>query len=295
MDEGDITPGEPIVEPTPPTTFAPPTLLAPPALPPPQATAATGSPPTRDKRRFPWVTVVVGVLAVAAIVVLSVMVVSTSNDKDDAEQALAATQADLDAAEADLAESEAALNASKAALDKAEADLSDTAAQLAATDAARAEADATHDRYQEQLDQYAAASTDFLAASMAAGIGLEQDQARCLAEAIVDSLGAEALSLIVSAAIEGGDATELDDAMTDAADGCGVSDDAFDQPLNSEAFAYGDDPELDALYDNCAGGDGTACDDLYVKSAPGTEYEQFAGTCGNRFEYSDTEPCLGRI
>ena len=30
-------------------------------------------------------------------------------------------------------------------------------------------------------------------------------------------------------------------------------------------------------------------------SAAGSEYEQFAGTCGDRFEYSDTEPCDGRV
>jgi hypothetical protein len=50
---------------------------------------------------------------------------------------------------------------------------------------------------------------------------------------------------------------------------------------------YGDDAELDALYDSCAGGDGQACDDLYYQSPFGSEYEDFGNTCGGRgFEVS---------
>lgn len=49
---------------------------------------------------------------------------------------------------------------------------------------------------------------------------------------------------------------------------------------------YGDDPTLDALWDACEGGSGTACDELYFSSEAGTAYEQFANTCGNRVEYA---------
>ncbi|WP_149202804.1 hypothetical protein [Actinotalea subterranea] len=45
---------------------------------------------------------------------------------------------------------------------------------------------------------------------------------------------------------------------------------------------YGSDPELDALYDACADGDNQACDDLYMESGFGTEYEEFGDTCGGR-------------
>ncbi|WP_084100815.1 DUF4190 domain-containing protein [Demequina sp. NBRC 110051] len=45
---------------------------------------------------------------------------------------------------------------------------------------------------------------------------------------------------------------------------------------------YGDDPELDALYDQCAAGDNVACDDLYWSSGAGSEYESFAQDCGGR-------------
>lgn len=46
--------------------------------------------------------------------------------------------------------------------------------------------------------------------------------------------------------------------------------------------AYGTHPDMDALYDLCAGGDNSACDDLYFASPGGSEYEEFAETCGGR-------------
>jgi hypothetical protein len=45
---------------------------------------------------------------------------------------------------------------------------------------------------------------------------------------------------------------------------------------------YGDNPELDALWDACAAGDMVACDDLYGSSRIGTEYERFGDTCGGQ-------------
>ena len=47
---------------------------------------------------------------------------------------------------------------------------------------------------------------------------------------------------------------------------------------------YGDNPELDALWDACEDGDGEACDELYFSSEVGSEYEEFGDTCGGRFE-----------
>jgi hypothetical protein len=44
----------------------------------------------------------------------------------------------------------------------------------------------------------------------------------------------------------------------------------------------GDDPALDALYDGCAAGDGTACDQLFDQAPVGSDYELFASTCGGR-------------
>ena len=57
---------------------------------------------------------------------------------------------------------------------------------------------------------------------------------------------------------------------------------ATGEPNMGEADAYGDDPELDAMWDGCAAGDMDACDDLFWSSGVGTQYEAFATTCGER-------------
>ena len=54
----------------------------------------------------------------------------------------------------------------------------------------------------------------------------------------------------------------------------------------SEPNAFGDDPTLDALYTACTAEDWQACDDLYMQSGVGTEYEAYGDTCGNRTDGS---------
>jgi hypothetical protein len=51
-----------------------------------------------------------------------------------------------------------------------------------------------------------------------------------------------------------------------------------------EPDGYGDDPELDALWDQCGAGDGDACDELFFSSPVGSAYEDFGDTCGGLFE-----------
>ena len=48
-----------------------------------------------------------------------------------------------------------------------------------------------------------------------------------------------------------------------------------------DAAAYGDNEGCDARHGACDGRDLLACNDLWV-SGPGTEYERFAATCGDR-------------
>ena len=45
---------------------------------------------------------------------------------------------------------------------------------------------------------------------------------------------------------------------------------------------YGSNAELDALWDQCDGGDDVVCQRLYVESPYGSEYEYFGSTCGGR-------------
>jgi hypothetical protein len=73
--------------------------------------------------------------------------------------------------------------------------------------------------------------------------------------------------------------------------------DGGDDDSGGEPDTYGDDPELDALWDACEDGDGQACDDLFFDSPFGSEYEEFGKTCGGRLEGldADTEFCADAI
>ena len=54
----------------------------------------------------------------------------------------------------------------------------------------------------------------------------------------------------------------------------------------SGAGSYGDNAQLDKLYDQCGAGDYAACDTLYMESDFGSEYERYGDTCGDRNEPS---------
>lgn len=81
--------------------------------------------------------------------------------------------------------------------------------------------------------------------------------------------------------IENGE--EIGELLFDAAAECledGVGLDCETGGEAGDACNYGDDPDLDALYDDCIEGDLNSCDELYFTSAVGSEYESFAQTCG---------------
>jgi hypothetical protein len=74
----------------------------------------------------------------------------------------------------------------------------------------------------------------------------------------------------------------------------GASDDRAVAP-NAEVAPgeYGSDPELDILWDACAQGSFESCDDLYLSSEQGSEYERFGATCGDRAEASGSCAVIG--
>jgi hypothetical protein len=57
-------------------------------------------------------------------------------------------------------------------------------------------------------------------------------------------------------------------------------------------MSYGDEPFLDRAYDLCERGDLGACDLLFEYSEEGSEYEEFAATCGNRRTASAANFCI---
>lgn len=66
----------------------------------------------------------------------------------------------------------------------------------------------------------------------------------------------------------------------DFADTCGGRTDGGFSCVLLGAETYGDNADLDELWDGCAAGDGQACEDLYLYAPPGTDYETFGATCG---------------
>lgn len=119
--------------------------------------------------------------------------------------------------------------------------------------------------------------------------GLSGGDAECLADAIIDEVGTDEL--------EGEDFSSQPDAVSDelladSLERCDIDEQALgggedddDSTSNTdddgdEPDAYGDDPELDALYDDCEDGDMAACDTLFFDSPIGSEYEAFAESCG---------------
>lgn len=81
-----------------------------------------------------------------------------------------------------------------------------------------------------------------------------------------------------------------DDKKTDNASSTDTAETTKDTTDTTEGSggegAYGSDPALDALYDECEGGDYAACDELSFGSPTDSEYEAFGDTCGERNEPS---------
>ena len=109
-------------------------------------------------------------------------------------------------------------------------------------------------------------------------------------EAQVSDLVAEGHSVAVANCVMGlGEGLRVGDGQSELIDACEGAEEMLNAPdevPEEIAFvgplAYGDDPELDALWDECEAGDGAACDDLWELAPVGSEYERFGVTCGER-------------
>lgn len=85
--------------------------------------------------------------------------------------------------------------------------------------------------------------------------------------------------------------TEAEDAETTTteADGDGGDDDSGTGDLEAgepDEPPSLDDPELDALAQECFEGSGEACDDLFFQTDAGSPEEEYGNTCGGRFDES---------
>lgn len=235
-------------------------------------------------------------IAIVVIGVLAFLFVQASTDKTDAEGALAEAETSLEESEQVAANLEDQLSLAqdqeselKGEISTLQSDLDESGANLSAAEEQLAEAD--------ELTQTV---IDFLGATISSGFaGVEKSDAACLAAALVEDKGASgALGVFVEAVEDPEDTSlilSLGASIVTAAESCGVpSEDLFE--TGTTADRYGDDPELDSLWDACGGGSGVACDNLFFTSPSGSEYEEFGATCGDRFSLS-TAPllCEGEI
>lgn len=114
-------------------------------------------------------------------------------------------------------------------------------------------------------------------------------------DALVRELLEEGYSVEVSSCVAGlGESSETMTSRTELIEACSRASALLDEPDGPPPTlamvgptSYGDDPVLDALWDACAAGDGSACDELWESSPVGSAYEEFGVTCGERPEVLD--------
>ncbi|MDG1411181.1 MAG: hypothetical protein P8L46_02900 [Acidimicrobiales bacterium] len=116
------------------------------------------------------------------------------------------------------------------------------------------------------------------------GDGVSEDGALCMINAIQNE------DIDIGELLEAGDDAEemmgpammmiLFSCMEELFDSESFSFDDLSDDENPDTDTYGDDPELDDLWDYCAEGDLETCDELYLISPFGSEYEDFGSSCG---------------
>lgn len=128
------------------------------------------------------------------------------------------------------------------------------------------------------------AFAEFAAQAAYQWLGVSPSESDCLAEGLVaDETARDTFCDMLSyyePVVEGDEPPE---ALVDLFDNCGLDVEDFMSTVLA-GDAYGDNPELDALWDACATGDGESCDNLFFSSMIDSDYETFGATCGDRFE-----------
>lgn len=215
--------------------------------------------------RWRLATIIVSVVFVAAIAGLGFALVNAQQGKTDAESALAVSQGQLSDLEGDLGSALAEANRFKNQRDSA---------------------NTRADEKTQSLDKLEQAVVDLMAASFVSAAGVDEGDAACMAESVIGQVGPLAfMDAMVGFLANPFSGAFLEEEAITAADACGIDLEGGDpEPALEVGQNYGDNPTLDALWDQCGGGDGAACDTLYNISEVGSDYERFGGTCGDRYD-----------
>lgn len=126
---------------------------------------------------------------------------------------------------------------------------------------------------------------DAFVTAMQSELNLTEAQARCFGEEFlaIDGLDLPGIAAdpdsamgnpaLLTAMMEIFEECDIDPASLGGGSGSGSTGSGLTGLLPGQA--YGDNPTLDALWDECEAGDRTACRDLYMHSEFGSEYEAF--------------------
>ena len=249
--------------------------------------------------------IIIAVLAMVAVAAIGFMFMSASSDRDDAQRDLAAAEGEAAALEAQVATVQRAMDD---AAENAAAAAAELQAQVSAAEDARDTAEsalaALEGRMSEvekragQADELEAGIVDFLAVAFQQ-TGMGEDEAVCVSGSMIEN--GDAAAILQSFADVGtgfgspGIFGLTADLLTAAGD-CGLDPDELFGSGLLPGFTYGDNEALDVLWDDCADGDGAACDQLYSTSEVESEYEFFGATCGERFTLAQAPIfCEGEI
>ena len=112
-------------------------------------------------------------------------------------------------------------------------------------------------------------------------LSLTSGEARCVSDRVDQGVGDDAAKEAVRGVAEASVQSKFDSILA----ACTFSDTSTGDTLvrtPGQPFTYGDDAELDALWNQCAASGTDVCDELFNRSASGSEYEAFANSCGGR-------------
>jgi hypothetical protein len=112
-------------------------------------------------------------------------------------------------------------------------------------------------------------------------LSLTPGEARCVKTRVETLFDDGTRQLLVRGAADATAQTEFDEVLGACAfEAATPADSLARRP--GEPFTYGDDAELDRLWDECAASGTDVCDDLFNRAPEGSEYEAFANSCGGR-------------
>lgn len=240
----------------------------------------------RSRRRL-WIAAIATLVVV--IGVLAILVVHSNQQLSDTEANLADTEADLEQTAGRLEAQEQLVGEQASEISSLEGRNSIARQALAGLTEDYEELSAQY----EEADLARSDFVDMMAAMFGYQFGVEELNARCMAEIMVSEgrIG-EAFAGVLAGTSDQAAAMSFGLEMMQAGEDCGVPLNVFPDAVQP-GFSYGDNPALDDLYDLCASGSGAACDQLYWLSPVGSDYEQFGATCGNRYEVDEAPASCG--